>query len=62
MLLSIIRLNKWIKTSFFDFYILICQDFSNLDSTQESEILDEEKINLEHAQEPDTLYTSVYGS
>jgi len=29
------------------------QDFSNLDSTQESEILDEEKTILEHAQEPE---------
>ena len=34
----------------------------NLDSIQESSILDEEKTNLECAQEPDTPYTLVYGS
>ena len=30
------------------------QDFSNLESTQESLILDEEKTILEHVQEPRT--------
>ena len=38
------------------------QDFSNLDSTQESSILDEAKTILEHAQEPDTPSTLVDGS